>query len=114
MNSLIEKMRKARELRLSLPGMDVTVTRPTDLDAVSMTYDGIREAVEDVSKFVTGWHKVAESDLWKGGTDKEVAFSQDLFSEWLKDNPDAWSPLVQGVLDAYKAHAAKREETEKN
>lgn len=114
MNPLIEKIRKARESRLTVGDFTLTIRRPTDLESVEMRYTGNREAVCGVSRFVVDWHGVRELDIAPGGTDKEVPFDSDLFAVWIEDQPKLWEPLINGVLDAYKLHAAKHEADAKN
>jgi hypothetical protein len=37
-----------------------------------------------------------------------------LFGEWVADQPAVWEPLAQAIMDAYKAHADKRDAAVKN
>ena len=114
MSSLIEKMRKARETRLAIAGVNLTIRRPTDLESTELRFSGTREAVKGISRFVVDWDGMREIDLVPGGEDKPVAFDRELFELWLEDQPEAWEILVNGVLAAYKAHAKKHEADLKN
>ncbi|MCP4102477.1 MAG: hypothetical protein GY750_13800, partial [Lentisphaerae bacterium] len=109
MNNLLEKMRKAREISIAVGDYIFLITRPTDIDAVSMSFDDLKAGVVGVSSFVIGWEGVTELDLIPGGTADSVEFDADLFSEWIKDRPDLWQPLIDGVLDAYKSHRKRQE-----
>lgn len=114
MADLLTKMRKARETRLTLEGVTVTVCRPTDLEATKMRYKDFQEAVRGVAQFVCDWEGVTELDLVPGGSSDPVPFDEILFREWIEDHPEIWEPLVSGVLDTYQAHVKKREQTAKN
>ncbi|MCP4091419.1 MAG: hypothetical protein GY746_16760 [Gammaproteobacteria bacterium] len=102
-------MRKAREISIAVGDYIFLITRPTDIDAVSMSFDDLKAGVVGVSSFVIGWEGVTELDLIPGGTADPVEFDADLFSEWIKDRPDLWQPLIDGVLDAYKSHRKRQE-----
>ena len=105
--SLIDKIRKARETTITVDGHAYTLRRPTDLEAARLAVGG------DLLDFVVGWDLV-EIDLVSGGSDVKVPFDQELFREWVADQPSVWKPLTDAVRDAYRAHAAAREEQEKN
>jgi len=88
--------------------------RPTDLDAMEMQYASKKEAVLGVSKFVVDWKGFTELDFYSGGTSDSVPFDQALFIEWIKDKPDLWGDLINGVMSAYKKHREKAGESSKN
>lgn len=112
MNRLLDKIKKARESKLKIDGITYTVMRPTDLDTIEMRFENTKEAVLGVSKFVIGWD-AKEVDLFPGGTGSEAEFSQDVFIEYIKDHPEAWSPLIEGVRDLYQRYSENRKEREK-
>lgn len=114
MSALIEKIRRARESQVEVGGLEFTVRRPTDLEMLAMTTGPVITQGDIMTKFVVGWGKVKELDLFSGGTGELVPFSQELFAEFIADRPDLWTPLSNAVVDKYKAHEKAKEETAKN
>lgn len=109
--TLADKIRKARETSIKVVGFKLLILRPTDMEAVGMNYSDtpIGEVISAVSKFVIGWDGVKESDLIAGGSPDPVAFDAETFGEWIKDKPDMWEPIANGVLESYKAHVKRVE-----
>lgn len=107
--NLADKIRKARETSIEVGGFKLKIRRPTDIESTSMAYSNIREAVPDVARYVIGWEGVKESDLIDGGKPDPVQFDSDLFGEWISDRPDLWEPIINGVLEAYRAHRKRME-----
>lgn len=110
--SLIDKIRKAREVGVEADGRKFTIRRPTDeeMAMVSANGDGLLPVVK---RFVIGWELV-EFDLIPGGGPEKVPFDSALFAEWVADQPAVWSPLGTKILEAYKSHADKRDAAVKN
>jgi len=108
--ALIEKIRRARELKVPVNGKNYTIRRPTDAEAVEMPST---RAFDFVCAFVVGWDLV-ELDLIPGGGPEAVPFDADLWREWVADHPDLWQPLAMAMKDAYIAHVKERGEDEKN
>lgn len=110
--SLIDKIRAARELKVEVEGKEFTIRRPTDEEAIAFRAEkpGL---VEIVKRFTVGWNLQA-IDIDPGGEAIPVKFDNELFAEWVADHPEVWEPLGEKILDAYKAHVAKRGEAEKN
>lgn len=108
--SLIDKIRKAREVEIEAGGHRFTVRRPTDEEAFSFSQYNL---IEVVKKHVIGWD-LKEIDIIPGGDGAPVTFDREVFCEWVSDNPDVWEPLGTAILEAYKAHAEKRNNTVKN
>lgn len=111
--SLIDRMRKARESVVVIGDHRLTISRPTHLDAMGMQYESNREAITGISKFVVGWD-VTELQLVPGGTNELVPFDNELFIEWLQDQPKLWEPLIDAVKGAYQVHADKLKADEGN
>ena len=107
-------MRKARESTFEVGPVRLTVRRPTDLDALGMRYTSTKDALLGVSEFIVGWSGMTELDLFPGGTGKEVPFDREIFVEWIKDNPDHWSTVIDKVRSAYTIHSEKTKEITKN
>lgn len=109
--SLAEKLRKAREKQVEVGGFTFTVRRPTDVEAIRL-----RQGVElsDLLGFVVGWHGVRELDLIPGGDPHPLPFDAEVAREWLADRPDLLNPLIDAVIDTYRAHVKALEDAAKN
>lgn len=108
--SLIDKIRKAREVAVEADGKQFTIRRPTDEEAAQLQE---ATAIVYVKKFTMDW-ELTELDIIPGGGPEKVPFDAALFAEWVADKPTLWIPLGTAILDAYRAHCEKREVAEKN
>lgn len=104
MPSLTERMRKAREQRVTAGGVTFIVRRPTDLDMIELRGQVDARAL---LRFIVGWEGVTEGHLIKGGDPHPLPWDADACVEWLADRPDILAPLVEAVLAAYTAHAER-------
>lgn len=109
--TLAEKLRAARQFTLDLDGITYTLRRPTDAEAALI---GDMTALDMVRRFVIGWNHTEISLGIPGGTSTHAAFSADLWSEWVDDQPALWGPMAKAIIDAYKAHSDKRSDSVKN
>ena len=109
--SLVEKLRKARQRNVEVGGYTFTVRRPTDIEAMEMR--GVT-GIADLLPFVVGWKGVKEIDLIPGGSAIEIAFDPALAREWLADRPDLLQPIVESIMEGYRAHVAALEGAAKN
>ncbi len=110
--SLVDKIRKAREVGVEVDGKAFTIRRPTDEEALRIGRDDM-DMLSIVKRFTIGWD-LTELDVIPGGTGAKLAFDSELFGEWVADQPAVWEPLAQAIMDAYKAHAEKRDAAVKN
>lgn len=110
--SLIDKIRKARETGVEAGGWKFTIRRPTDEEALRVSREDFG-MLDIVKQFTVGW-EMSEIDLIPGGNPDKIPFDAALFGEWVADQPSVWEPLAQAIMDAYKAHADKRENAVKN
>lgn len=110
--SLIDKIRKAREVGVEAGGHKFTIRRPTDEEALTFSSDKVT-LLTVVKGFTIGWD-VSELDLVPGGTSEKVPFDSALFAEWVADQPSVWEPLGEAVINAYKVHTDKRDAALKN
>ena len=110
--SLIDKIRKAREVGVDVNGRQFVIRRPTDEEALRIGRDDT-DMLGVVKRFTVGWD-LTELDLIPGGSPASLPFDPLLFGEWVADQPAVWEPLAQAIMDAYKAHADKREGAVKN
>lgn len=109
--SLIERLRKARQSEVQIGEFKFTVRRPTDAEAT-----GLREVTlhDLVASFVIGWGNVKESDIVPGGNPVPAAFSTSLWAEWSADHPEFWGPIADAVMASYSSHRGVVKEAEKN
>jgi hypothetical protein len=112
MSGLIDRIRKARQTRVTVEGKTFIVRRPTDWEAYEMR-DGAVRQMDVLEKFVEGWENVTELDLVPGGGSIPAEFDRALFADWVQDNPKYWAPITSAILAEYEAHAAKLVEAEK-
>ena len=112
MLSLIDKIRRAREIGVEADGKKFTIRRPTDEEALQFSNENVT-MLSVVKRFTVGWG-MAEMDIVPGGGPEKVPFDAILFGEWVADKPTIWEPLGTAILSAYQAHHDKRETTAKN
>lgn len=108
--SLIAKLRAARERAVTVDGHRYTVRRPTDAEAMDL---GGISGLALVRRFVTGWD-LTELDLIPGGGPEPVPFDPDLWADWVADQPGLWGPLTEAILQAYQDHSRARDDAAKN
>ena len=112
-NSLIQRIRKARELAVEVEGFRFTVRRPTDYEAGIIVNENLT-FYEVAQRFVVDWSGVKESDLLPGGGSDVAPFSMELWGEWMQDRPAFWEPISNAALKAYSDHQTKRGKASKN
>lgn len=113
MNPLIEKIRKARQTRVTIDGKAFIVRRPKDWEAYELASSGDPRQMDLIEKFVEGWEGVTEMDIVASGDSTPVEFDRDLFIEWISDQPKLWPELIEAITKEYAAHAEKLAEAEK-
>ena len=105
-------LRKARMVVVEVGKWSFTIRRPTDQEGIYI-HRGDYDFFELIKRFTVGWD-LTELDVIPGGTGAKLPFDAELFGEWVADQPAVWEPLAQAIMDAYKAHADKREAAVKN
>jgi hypothetical protein len=110
--TLAERIRKAREQGVEIGGHQFMVRRPTDEEAAAISAHGDGLLVV-VKRFTIGWN-LNEIDIVPGGNPLPAPFDPETFGEWVADRPDVWEPLGAAIVNAYKAHAERREAAIKN
>lgn len=113
MHDTIQRIRKARQGRVTVGKYTFLFKRPTDVDAGRL-YRTNATIFDIAREFVIGWENVLDSDIALNGADEPVKFDGELWQEWLSDNPDFWVPIRDAVMDAYEKHVTKRADAEKN
>lgn len=112
---LINRMRKARQMRVEIDGHVFICRRPTDAEASELFKLELHNNRLHVSReFVDGWEKVTDADVVVSGGDQPVEFDKELWKEWCDDRPDFWEPIYTKVMEGYQEHAAKRDDAAKN
>lgn len=102
--ALIARIKKNRELTVTVDKFKFICRRPTDIEAVDLHRTG-GSSPDIAAKFVIGWEGVADKDVVSGGGSDPVVFDAELWREWCADRPDFWAPISTAVLDAYRLHA---------
>jgi hypothetical protein len=105
-----DKRLRAREQQVAANGRTYTIRRPTAAQLARLA-DGTR--LEMLRECVVGWD-VKHIDLYPGGDPVTAEFDARLWSDWLDDNPDLWTPLIDALMDQINAHHAKVEDAGKN
>lgn len=109
--ALLEKVRKARESKVTVGSWTFTIRRPTDSEFVE--HRALR-SYELARQYVIGWEGVTEADLVKGGASDEVPFVKELWAEFVNDHPELWDPIFDAILHAYRGHMETRQAAAKN
>jgi hypothetical protein len=112
MSSLIERIRAARQTRVTVEGKTFIVRRPTDWEFAEMRKREVLQ-MDILERFVEGWEGVTELDLVPGGDASPVEFDKDLFAEWVADQDQYWTPITDAVVNEFIAHRKRLGETEK-
>ncbi len=110
--AVIERLRRARQSQVVSGGRSFTIRRPTDLEMFELS--GRVDQRDLLTRFVIGWGWMPEMDLVPGGGPDPVPFDPDLWAEWIADHPEHWDAITDGVVAAYSAHKAGREDAAKN
>ena len=109
--SLIAKMRAAREQNVEVGGFTFVVRRPTEMDMMEMQNKPLgRSAL----RHVVGWSDVKESDVLANGDPEPLEYDAGIAEEWLLDRIDLLAPLTDKVMTSFRDHIAKRAAAEKN
>jgi len=111
--ALIEKLRRACEVKVTIDGKNYTVRRPTDAEIVELQRTGGATFAAVAKQFVVGWDLV-ELDLVPGGGPEPVPFDAELWAEWVADRLEMWAPIANAALDAYFKHRETRDADAKN
>lgn len=110
---LIEQIRKARALKVTVGEWTFHARRPRDLEVAVLTRDQ-RTTGELAVRFVEGWEGVKVRDVVGGEDETALAFDQTLWEEFVSDRPEVYGPVGRAIMDAYLAHSESREAARKN
>lgn len=104
--SLVEKLRKSRESLVEVDGHQYTIRRPTEAEQAEAFGERKITGIEIVRLFVVAWD-LNEIDVIPGGSPVPVEFNAELWSEYVNDKPELWTPLSQAIIDAIVQHREK-------
>lgn len=107
--ALVAKIRKARERVVEVAGHKYTVRRPTDEYVV---FQKAPERVDFLREVVVGWD-LQEIDLIPGGSPEPVAFTPELWAEYIVDHPELWEPLGLAAIEGYNEFVKARDDSAK-
>ena len=106
MADFVQRIRKNRELTVTIDRFKFTARRPTDVEAIAL-YRGNNAFSSVAADFVIGWEGVTENDVVGGGGSDPIPFAPELWREWCADRPDFWGPISDAVIESYREHAEK-------
>ena len=115
--TLIDKIRKAREERVSMPRPGgegewvFDVRRPTDAEFLQISDDDGRP-YPVACRFTLGWN-LREIDIIPGGDASAVEFSSALLAEWAADQPAVCVAISKAVAESYLRHRKARDDAAK-
>jgi len=105
----LQRFQKAREQRVEAGGYVIIIRRPSPYEIEGARVRGESHGLDFACAFVAGWEDVLESDILPGGDPEPVGFDADVFRAWIKERPELWAPLIDGVVSAYNTWAEARE-----
>lgn len=114
--TLIDKMRRAREQGVDAAGHRFTVRIPNDgeLEDLGEHMAGKRLTFRRVAlAFTVDWN-LKELDLIPGGGPEPVPFAAPLFEEWLNSHEAGVEPLFKAITDGIAARREQKAADEKN
>ena len=106
----IEKRLKARETNVETGGHTYTLRRPT---AAQMARLSDASRLDMVRECVVSW-SLKHIDIYPGGDPVPCEFDAVLWSDYLDDHPEIWTPLADAILAAIAAHQQGIEAAAKN
>lgn len=108
MSQLLQKMLRAREVRIPADKYTFIARRPTPLEREEKFKDA--NPARAILTLIIGWENVTEADLIPGGDPHPIAFDAAACVEWLADRPDLFAVVVEGIVSAFEAYAKQFEE----
>lgn len=111
MSDLLKRRIAARQRIKEAGGHTFTLRRPTEFEKVkfaSLTMlEYLSQCIDDCD--------LTEADLFDGGnSEAKVPFERGLLFDWLQENPELWTPLMDELRSMVDSHAATLEEAAKN
>ena len=118
MATLVEKLRRAREITVDSEGFRFTFRRPTDLEITEIKRIGLSERL--LLAFVIGWGKtdgspITEIDLGlPGGEPHPLDFDSEACVDFLADRQEMLDFVTKAIAESYAAHSKAMKEATKN
>jgi hypothetical protein len=100
---LRESIRKARQARVEVGGFAFIIRRPTLRERDELK-SKVTHQCDILELFVLGWEGVRNIDLIPGGDTEPAEFSKELFAEWIQDQEELWTPLVDAIVAEFNAY----------
>ncbi|MFA5941416.1 MAG: hypothetical protein WC809_18845 [Sinimarinibacterium sp.] len=113
MSELTNRLRKAREFKLTAGGLNLLLRRPTDAEMVDQAEVGF-QSYRFAQRFVVGWEGVTENDIYRNSNGDALEFDSADWAAWVADRKDLWDPICDALLATYRAHAEELKTTAKN
>lgn len=111
---VLEALRKQRLHWVDLGnGLRVQFRRPLEAE-MRLLRAGVQ--VEHVCEYAQGWEGFTEATLLGDavGASDPVAFAQDLWAEYVRDNLETVSKVAEGIAAAVQAHLEAKAQAVKN
>lgn len=100
----IERLRANRKIDVSAGKFVFKARRPTADELSELQGIERGEVLRKFAEFVEGWENVTANDLFPGDPAESIEFEWALFWEWLRDRPDLWDDLIEGIWNAHLAY----------
>lgn len=111
MGILADKMRRARETRITHGVHEFVIRRPTEMEFAEWLRDRVPVRLLD---YVVDWSGVRECDLVNGGDPHPVEFDRDALVEWATDNSTLFVALTSAVIKSREQYIAQQAAAVKN
>lgn len=111
--SLVDRIREARKLTVSVDRWTFHGRRPTDIE-MSILRRADSHTGDLARRFVGGWDGMRVCDLVGGADETPVPFVRELWEEWVADRPDVYGPVGTKIMTAYLEFAKAQEAALKN
>lgn len=110
--ALINKMRAARERKLTIGEHTFTLLRPAESDLISIDEKQAENPLYLVHNFVVGWD-LKETDLYAGGEPVVAEFSRALWIAYIDDHGALWADLSDAIRGLVTEHQQKKTDAKK-
>lgn len=113
-SALLQKLLKARTLRVEAGGFVFEVLRPTPLEREEKLRGDRSEVARGILSLVVGWEGVKELDLIPGGDPHPLPFDVDACAAWLADRPDLFAEISAAVVQGFEDYIKRLDDSLKN
>jgi hypothetical protein len=108
----VESIQRSRQTRVEACGFTFIVRRPTLRERDELRTK-VTHQCDILEMFVLGWEGVKNIDLVPGGDGAPAEFSKELFAEWIQDQEELWTPLVDAIVAEFNAYQERLKAAEK-